>query len=102
MTAFEPLTTVEKLKPPESSLAGEPAEKKEGSKIRDPFPELVVRSVRWHPDPERRVATVLVDQFRSVEVHQGDLLQGATVHRIDPGAVELQLGSARKRLRIQP
>jgi hypothetical protein len=66
------------------------------------FPELSLESVRWHPDPSRCVATLRVDEISGFRVQEGDVVQGALIYRIDPGAVELQVGSARRRLHVTP
>ena len=66
------------------------------------FPELALESVRWHPDPSRRVANVVVDQARGVTVREGDIVRGVLIHRIDPGAVELRVGTAKKLLQMGP
>ncbi len=66
------------------------------------FPEIEVRSVRWHPDAERRVAWVDLPQVGPLEIHEGDIVSGVLVLRIDPGAVELQLGSAQRRVTLGP
>ena len=109
---FEPMTAVERLVREKSGLmlereaeievrSSQPAERA-GPPAVPRFPDLVLTSVRWHPDPARRMAQITIERVRAVEVHQGDVIQGATIHRIDPGAIEVQLGSARKRLRILP
>ena len=66
------------------------------------FPALELSSVRWHPDPSRRMASMVVDGVRRVSVREGDIVQGAMVHRIDPGAIELRVGTARERLQLGP
>jgi hypothetical protein len=66
------------------------------------FPDLVLKSVRWHPDPSRRRATMIVDQARNLAVREGDIVQGALIQRIDPGTVELRVGMTRKRLQLEP
>jgi hypothetical protein len=66
------------------------------------FPEIVVQSVRWHPDAERREARLDLPQVGPIDIHEGDIVSGMLVVRIDPGAVELQLGSARRRLTLGP
>ncbi len=109
---FEPMTAVERLVREKIgptlereaeievglSQPAEPAGPPPGPR----FPDLALTSVRWHPDPARRMAQITIESVRGVEVHQGDVIQGATIHRIDPGAIEMQLGSARKLLRIRP
>ena len=64
------------------------------------FPDLALESVRWHPEPERRAARILLDQTRPLDAREGDIVAGVAIHRIDPGAVELRLGNARRRIKI--
>ena len=63
------------------------------------FPDLSVEAVRWHPEPERRVARILLDGTRPVEAREGDIVAGVAIQRIDPGAVEVRLGDLRARLK---
>jgi len=65
-----------------------------------PFPEVSLEAVRWHPDAERREARLVVDNRRPVDVREGDIVAGVAVRRIDPGAVELMLGTSRMLVRI--
>jgi hypothetical protein len=58
--------------------------------------------VRWHPDADRRVVWLEIDRAGPFEAREGDILAGALVRRIEPGAVELQIGSARRRVRVEP
>ncbi len=60
------------------------------------FPDVQVVSIRWHPSPERRVANLRFERQNAPEAHEGDIIAGVLVHRIDPGAVELRVGSARR------
>jgi hypothetical protein len=71
-----------------------------GAVSADGFPRLTVEQVRWHPAPERRVARILLEDTRPVEAYEGDIIAGVAIHRIDPGAVELRLGDARRRIAI--
>ncbi len=94
---FEPVTRVERA----------PADTQEPDVGRPPlaftdFPELALESVRWHPDPTRRVANLVVDRGRGITVREGDIVRGALIHRIDPGAVELRVGTAKKLLQMGP
>lgn len=66
------------------------------------FPAVRVHSVRWHPDKERRVARIDLAEVGPVDIHEGDIVSGLLVVRIDPGAVELQLGSAKRRVALGP
>ncbi len=94
---FEPVTRVERA-PADTQEpgAGEP------SPVFTFFPELALESVRWHPDPIRRVANLVVDRGRGITVREGDIVRGALIHRIDPGAVELRVGTAKKLLQMGP
>ncbi len=56
------------------------------------FPDLSVQRVRWHPQPERREALILLDEMRPIDAREGDIISGVVVHRIDPGSVEFRLG----------
>jgi len=71
-----------------------------GAVSADGFPRLTVEQVRWHPAPERRVARILLEDTRPVEAYEGDIIAGVAIHRIDPGAVELRLGDASRRIAI--
>ena len=101
LETFEPVTKVEPIRSPGATAtaagaAGEPT-------FADAdFPALELSSVRWHPDPSRRTASMVVDGVRRVSVREGDIVQGAMVHRIDPGAIELRVGTARERLQLGP
>lgn len=64
------------------------------------FPKLSLETVRWHPDSERRTARMLLDDTRPIDAREGDIVGGVEVYRIDPGAVELRIGDARRRLAI--
>ncbi len=66
------------------------------------FPDLSVETVRWHPEPERRVARILLDGTRPIEAREGDIIAGVAIQRIDPGAVEMRLGDIRARLKPGP
>ena len=80
------------LEPPELQRAGQGVA----------FPELRVESVRWHPEPERRVARVQLEEAGPLEVRQGDIVAGVLVTLIDPAAIEIQLGTSRKRVPLEP
>ena len=60
------------------------------------FPDVRVESIRWHPVAERRVASLHFEQQDVPEAHEGDIVSGVLVYRIDPGAVELRVGSAQR------
>lgn len=64
--------------------------------IQSAFPDVAVESIRWHPIPERRVASLRFERQNVPEAHEGDIVAGVQVHRIDPGAVELRVGSAKR------
>lgn len=64
--------------------------------IQSAFPDVAVVSIRWHPIPERRVASLRFERLNVPEAHEGDIVSGVRVHRIDPGAVELRVGSAKR------
>ncbi len=66
------------------------------------FPTIRVESVRWHPEPERRVAKVELEEAGPLEVRQGDIVAGVLVTLIDPAAIEIQLGTSRKRVPLEP
>jgi hypothetical protein len=42
----------------------------------------------------------MVDNRRPVDVREGDIVAGVAVRRIDPGAVELTVGTSRMLVRI--
>lgn len=64
------------------------------------FPRIDVKSIRWHPDPSRRAARLIFEQMREIDAREGDIIIGVSIHRIDPGAVELRSGTARRLIRI--
>jgi hypothetical protein len=81
--------------PPKRERASEPAEA--AKLIAAPtatggFPDLSVHQVRWHPDPARREALILLDEMRPFDAREGDIISGVVVHRIDPGSVEFRRG----------
>jgi hypothetical protein len=68
----------------------EPAPAPRASSARPPapaFPALRVEQTTWHPLAERRVAVIEVPGSGAQSVHEGDLVAGALVERIEPSAV---------------
>src|SRR5258706_196210 len=65
-------------------------------------PPVRVESIRWHPISERRVATLRFEQQNVTDAHEGDLVGGVLVYRIDPGAVEIRVGSTSRVVRPVP
>jgi len=61
-----------------------------------------VESIRWHPLPARRVASLHFEQQDVRDAHEGDVVGGVTVYRIDPGSVELRIGSSSRVVRPIP
>jgi hypothetical protein len=87
------------LAPPREASASEiPPD----SPVDDPlgFPNLVVSSVRWHPDPKRREATVEVDGAVAISAKEGDLVGGALLAKIGPGEVEFRVGMRSKTVHV--
>jgi hypothetical protein len=80
----------------------EPEPRPDAVAVGVPFPILEVQSVLWHPDPQRRQATLLVDGQLSTDAREGDLIGGVLVDRITPGSVEFRMGEERKRVDIAP
>jgi hypothetical protein len=68
----------------------------------DEIPAIVLHSVRWHPLAPRRVVSLDLPQMGPLELHEGDIAGGVLVRRIDPGSIEVQVGSARKRISLEP
>jgi hypothetical protein len=60
------------------------------------FPDVRVESIRWHPVAERRVARLHFEQQDAPEAREGDIVAGVLVYRINPGSVELRIGSAQR------
>lgn len=60
------------------------------------FPEVRVVQIRWHPDATRREAQLRVADHPELVAHEGDIVAGLLVSRIDPDAVELRLGTETK------
>ncbi len=63
---------------------------------RSAFPDVRVESIRWHPVAERRVASLRFELQDAPEAREGDIVAGVLVYRIDPGSVELRVGSAQR------
>ena len=66
------------------------------------FPEVRVESIRWHPLAERRAASLRFAQQNVADAHEGDIIGGVLVFRIEPGAVELRVGSTSRVVRPSP
>ena len=77
----------------------EPARRLPGSRG---FPDVHVESIRWHPLAERRAASLRFDQQNVADAHEGDIVGGVLVYRIEPGAVELRVGSTSRVVRPTP
>jgi hypothetical protein len=96
--------------PPARSATPAPSPPDSGSRAErgDPleapidFPSFTVSRIRWHPNPDRRIAFVELSDGASAELREGDILAGAMVRRIDPDAVELAVGGLRRRLMLMP
>jgi len=97
-----PLDTSLVLEPARKPRSSTPTPTKLAEKVdtSDGFPTLEVEAVRWHPDPERRIAQLLLDDTRPVEVHEGDIVGGLAIVKIDPGAVEVRMGELIRRIQI--
>lgn len=67
-----------------------------------PPPPIRVGHIRWHPDPERREVSLELEDVRIPNAHEGDIVSGVLVRRIDPDSVEIQIGSARRRVPLAP
>ncbi len=52
-----------------------------------PFPAIRVERTSWHPVAERRVALIDVPHQGAQSVHEGELVAGVLVKRIEPSAV---------------
>lgn len=50
-------------------------------------PSIAVAGTSWHPSPERRTASVALDDGTPVEVQEGDRVGDLTVSRIEPSSV---------------
>ncbi len=96
--------------PKAETAASESARRDEPAKYGDdpaaaavtPFPPVRVESIRWHPISERRVATLRFEQQNVADAHEGDIVGGVLVYRIDPGAVEIRVGSTSRVIRPTP
>lgn len=67
-----------------------------------PPPPIRVGHIRWHPDPERREVSLELEDVRIPNAREGDIVSGVLVRRIDPDSVEIQIGSARRRVPLAP
>jgi len=83
---------------PERRAAPAPAARveTESRSSQSAFPDVRVESIRWHPVPERRVASLQFERQNAPQAHEGDIVAGVLVYRIDPGAVELRIGTAHR------
>jgi hypothetical protein len=66
------------------------------------FPEVIVLSVRWHPDPVRRTATLELENAGPLDVSEGDIVAGVMIGEIMPASVELRVGDRSRVATIQP
>ena len=48
------------------------------------------------------MAKVQLEEAGLLEVRQGDIVAGVLVTLIDPAAIEIQLGTSRKRVPLEP
>jgi hypothetical protein len=64
------------------------------------FPALRVERTTWHPLAERRVAVVLVPGAEAQSVHEGDVVAGARVKRIEPSGVVFEHAGREVRRKI--
>jgi hypothetical protein len=86
----------------EPSLDDAPAMNAAPSSPPVPFPVVRVESIRWHPVSARRVVSLKFEQENATDAHEGDIVAGVLVYRIDPGAVELRVGSTSRVIRPVP
>jgi len=86
----------------EEALREEPIEAAVGSESQDSvgFPEVRVESVTWHPDRSRRRTTISIDGVRSEDLREGDLMDGLFIDRIEPGSVDVRVGTDLKRVSL--
>jgi hypothetical protein len=61
-----------------------------------------IESIRWHPDPVRRLADLTVAARRVTEAREGDIVAGVRIVEIRPGSVELQVGHVSRRVELTP
>ena len=78
----------------------QPAARPSPTRSNDDFPELSIVSLRWHPSPERRRATLRVDGVLMEDAQEGDLVDGVLIERIDPDTVVFRVGGDRKQVSL--
>jgi len=99
-TRMRDVARASEAKPPAGVSARDAA--KPATPEADDFPEITVANVVWHPEADRRRASVTIDQTPLADAREGDILKGIEVEKIEPGAVEFKLGSELKTVRIGP
>jgi hypothetical protein len=57
--------------------------------------------LQWSPDPEKRVASIKIGTGPATIAHEGDSIDGMTVEKIRPDAVELRSGNSRYLLKAR-
>lgn len=57
--------------------------------------------LQWSADPEKRVASIKVGTGPAMLAHEGDSIEGLTVEKIRPDAVELRSGESRYLLKAR-
>jgi hypothetical protein len=66
------------------------------------FPEVIVSSVRWHPDNFRRAARIEVAEAGPLDVREGDIVAGVLVETIRPAAIEVRVGTETRVIPVRP
>jgi hypothetical protein len=73
----------------------DPPAEEEGRDVVLPIgiPAVEIESVRWHPDPSRRVARLQIEQAGPLDVREGDIIAGVLIQTIRPAEVEVRVGA---------
>jgi hypothetical protein len=89
---------------PEARAEARPAEPAgaEDAPFEGEFPEVRVTAIRWHPIADRRLASLRFERQNVPNAHEGDIVSGVLVYRIDPGSVEVRVGSRSRVIRPAP
>ncbi len=67
----------------------------------EPPPGTSLTFLQWSADPEKRVASIKVGTGPATLAHEGDSIDGITIEKIRPDAVELRSGESRYLLKAR-
>ncbi len=88
------------IEPPPRSAAPRPPTPAREEALSSP-PDTSLSFLQWSTDPEKRVASIKVGAGPATIAHEGDSIEGLTVVKIRPDAVELWSGGTRYLLKAR-